>query len=152
MGCGAAPQRGSGGDYSALDVVIVYNHRMTQRTKKNLKWIYWLSSLALAITGIYVGTITVVPLYTGLAFVFVPLTFIFLRGAWRFGRMFNNEVNIAMAGVPDPRQIAISLEEELDRPPTYEEVNAVHEILTRRRNEAAATVAVGFGAAYLIGR
>jgi hypothetical protein len=50
-----------------------------------------------------------------------------------------------MKPIPTPQQIAVEFQSTYGRPPTWREINAIQQILTRQRNEAAV------GAVALIG-
>ena len=73
------------------------------------------------------------------------LAFLFLAGCFFYIRALLRSIDQAMKPIPTPQQIAVDFQSTYGRPPTWEEVNAIQQILTRQRNEAA------FGAAALIG-
>lgn len=60
------------------------------------------------------------------------------------------EVKVATTPVPDPQAIAVALENEWGRPPSVNEVCAVHQMLQSGRNQALVNSVIGLGAAYLI--
>lgn len=59
-------------------------------------------------------------------------------------------VKAATTSVPDPRAIASALEVEWGRPPSVNEVCAVHQMLQSERNQALVNSGIGLGAAYLL--
>jgi hypothetical protein len=70
--------------------------------------------------------------------------------AFRLGWDSMAALRQASEPIPDPLYIAQELRAEWGREPTVLEVQAVHEMLTSRRNEAAVRGAVGFGAIFLL--
>lgn len=72
-------------------------------------------------------------------------------GFWIVNRFIWPSVEVAITPIPSPQQIAVSLEDEWDRVPTVLEVQAVHQMLTSRRNEALLTAGLTLGGLYLIG-
>lgn len=60
-------------------------------------------------------------------------------------RAMGHSMHAAMKPIPTPQQIAVEFQATYGRPPSWEEINAIHALLTRQRNEGVA------GAAAIIG-
>jgi|GEM_PF-6699240 len=63
-----------------------------------------------------------------------------------------DELRVASTPIPSPAEIAWQLGQEWGRPATLEEVAAVHQMLTSRKNQALINSGITFGAIYLMGR
>jgi len=59
-------------------------------------------------------------------------------------------LRIASIPVPSPVDISFQLQAEWGRPATLQEVAAVHQMLTSRRNQALINSGIAIGALYLI--
>lgn len=89
--------------------------------------------------GAHVATILTTSGLIGLvSFWLVAAFFFFMRAMFR-------SIDAATRPVPSPQQIAVEFRAAYGRDPTWEEVNAIHAILTRQRNEAAAGTAIKLG-------
>lgn len=72
-------------------------------------------------------------------------TFWFLAGLFFLFRAISRSIDAATRPIPSPQQIAVELRAAYGRDPTWEEINAIHAILVRQRNEAAAGAAIMLG-------
>jgi hypothetical protein len=63
-----------------------------------------------------------------------------------------DSLTVASTPIPSPAEISWQLGQEWGRPATLEEVAAVHQMLTSRRNEAAVTAGLTFGGIYLLSK
>jgi len=79
-----------------------------------------------------------------------PLVWRFFRFLWRLGAEIGLELQVASTLVPSPAEISSHLQAEWGRAPTLQEVAAVHQMLTSRRNEALINSGIALGALYLI--
>ena len=90
------------------------------------------------------------------AFLFFGMAWImfFWAAVWavKFGSALGEEVRVASTPIPSPAEISAQLEAEWGRPATIEEVAAVHQMLTSRKNEALLSAGIGLGALYLMDR
>lgn len=118
------------------------------------KWMRaWLIVLGLCVVGLLiVPGVTVVgyglfALGFG-AFCVSVIPWILYKG-WQIGGQLGLSIRTAATPLPDPRQIAVQLQEEWGRPPTVEEVAAVQQLLTSQRNQALVQSGIGIGALYL---
>jgi len=66
------------------------------------------------------------------------------------GLFLGDQIALAARPLPSPAQIAAQLEAEWGRPPTVEEVAAVHQMLTNQHNQALLNSGIGLGALYMI--
>jgi hypothetical protein len=83
--------------------------------------------------------------YSSWFLIFCILTVVFFRS-------LGHQATIAIKPIPSPAEISVLLEQEWGRPATVEEVAAVHQMLSSRRNEAAGTAGLGLGALYLMNK
>ena len=88
----------------------------------------------------------------GLLMIAVPLVWGYGRFCWRLGATIGTEVRVATTPVPSPAQIFFQLQAQWGRSPTMQEVAAVQQILSNRRNEAVISSGLALGALYLINR
>jgi hypothetical protein len=93
-----------------------------------------------------------VTLGIGVVMLIAPLVWRYLRFCWQLGATIGNELQLAITPLPTPAQIAFQLQAEWGRTPTVQEVAAVQQLLSNRRNEALISSGVALGALYLIDR
>lgn len=72
--------------------------------------------------------------------------------AWKVGSGVGQSFGRLAQPIPTPQHIAWQLQQEWGRPPTVEEVAAVHGMLLSRRHEDLLNVGIGLGAVYLVDR
>ena len=70
----------------------------------------------------------------------------------RLGRALGHEIRAASTPIPTPAEISVLLEIEWGRPATIQEIAAVHQMLTSRKNEALINTGVGLGALYILNK
>lgn len=75
-----------------------------------------------------------------------------LRLCGRAGAEIGSELRVASMPVPSPAEIAFQVQAEWGRPATLQEVAAVHQMLTSRRNQALVNSGIALGALYLLER
>jgi hypothetical protein len=96
-----------------------------------------------------IDTVLSVIVVGGLFLVWMPVILMAIHRA--IGEGFD-ELNVASTPIPSPAEISWQLENEWGRPATIEEVAAVHQMLTSRKNQALINSGITFGAIYLMGR
>jgi hypothetical protein len=84
--------------------------------------------------------------------IFVLILPIIQVALWRIISAGFDAANVAAIPIPTPEHIAFQLGQEWGRPATVEEVAAVHQMLTSRRNEAFVTAGLTFGGIYLLSK
>lgn len=87
----------------------------------------------------------------GIFLVALPFLVWLVFVAVRVGLAIGGELQVATRPIPSPPQIALALQSEWGCQPTVIEVQAVHQMLTSRRNQAIVASGVGIGALYLVG-
>jgi uncharacterized membrane protein len=92
----------------------------------------------------------VLVIYCVLLFVLVmPIVQVVL---WRTISAGFDEMRVASTSIPTPSEISWQLGQEWGRPATLEEVAAVYQMLTARKNQALINSGITLGAIYLMGR
>lgn len=72
--------------------------------------------------------------------------------ACKVGTSVGQSVGRLAQPLPTPQDIAVALEEEWGRPPTFEEVGAVHQVILSQRHNDLIGAGIGLGAIYLVDR
>jgi len=96
-----------------------------------------------------IDTVLSVIVVGGLFLVWMPVILMAIHRA--IGEGFD-ELRVASTPIPSPAEISWQLGQEWGRPATLEEVAAVHQMLTSRKNQALINSGITFGAIYLMGR
>jgi len=130
---------------------------LSHKVKRNIaKWWTITGVVAIGIGGATSGNDNSGGSTLSAAFIFFGMAWImfFWAAVWavKFGSALGEEVRVASTPIPSPAQISAQLEAEWGRPATIEEVAAVHQILTSRKNEALLSAGIGLGALYLMDR
>lgn len=99
----------------------------------------------IALTGYWILGITI-------GLLLLAAMFWWIRLAWRAGGEIGNSIKQASTPIPSPQEIAWSLQNEWGRPPTIQEVQAVHQMLYDEHNAALINSGIGLGAVYLLWR
>jgi hypothetical protein len=84
----------------------------------------------------------------GVVMMTAPLVWRILRFFYRLGAEMGAELRVASTPVPSPAEIAFQLQLEWGRSPTVQEVAAVQQMLSNRRNEALINSGLALGALY----
>ena len=70
-------------------------------------------------------------------------------GIWKYSGLAAQATRQAVQPIPSPAQIAAQFKAQYGRDPSFEEVNAIHQMLTRRRNENVVKAGALVGAPFL---
>jgi len=130
---------------------------LSHKVKRNIaKWWTITGVVAIGIGGATYGNNNSGGSTLSAAFIFFGMAWImfFWAAVWavKFGSALGEEMRVASTPIPSPAEISAQLEAEWGRPATIEEVAAVHQILTSRKNEALLSAGIGLGALYLMDR
>ena len=130
---------------------------LSHQVKRNIaKWWTIAGVVAIGIGGATSGNDNSGGSTLSAAFIFFGMAWImfFWAAVWavKFGSTLGQEVHAASTPIPSPAEISAQLEAEWGRPAPVEEVAAVHQMLTSRKNEALLGAGIGLGALYLMDR
>lgn len=143
-------------------------HQSVKKSDKSISWDAKTSKqkvlylwLRIGISGFVGGIVVSTPhtaagpdhpwgIYVSVAAMFWILLPLGIWAGLKWGSAIGNEILVARSPAPSPFEIAQQLEAEWGRPATIEEVAAVHQMLSSRRNEALVNAGIGLGTIFAV--